>query len=282
VDNKKIVDYWLKWTEVRDLPADWQNFNLLGATFANRVFLSGETILPDLRNYCADASNGEDTYVHALPYNTSYNKSGIWGYAQGSLRGCGTDKLTFEGWFADLSTVDSTGKTSFCSGSLNLAQTQSEVSATWKIEENSPGSTKCSQSVRETFTLTLKPTTLDQLTTKSLSLYEYELSRRPSAWEEISAKYSLKVVASSGLPGVDFGSDGETKITFKTGSSLQSFQCDRGGADFPESGVCYRLNHKGEAWGVVLEKSEATPRSYATRKARLNRADLKLEPVEGL
>jgi hypothetical protein len=32
VDKKNIVDYWLKWTEARDLPADWQNFNLLGTT----------------------------------------------------------------------------------------------------------------------------------------------------------------------------------------------------------------------------------------------------------
>ena len=32
VDKKNIVDYWLKWTDVRDLPADWQNFNLLGTT----------------------------------------------------------------------------------------------------------------------------------------------------------------------------------------------------------------------------------------------------------
>lgn len=281
VDNKNFVDYWLKWTEVCDLPADWQNFNLLGATFDNRVYSSSETLLPDLRNYCANVRDGEETYIYALPYNTAYNKSGIWGYAQGSLRGCGSDKLTFEGGFADLSTLDSTGKTSFCSGTLNLAQTQSELAATWKIGENSLGSTKCSQSVGETFTLTLQPTTMNQLTTKSLSLYEYELSRRPSAWEETSAKFALKVVASSGLPGVDFGRDGETKITFKTGSSLQSFHCDRGGADFPESGVCYRLNDKGEAWGVVLEKSEATPRGYATRKARLNRADLKLEALQG-
>jgi hypothetical protein len=32
VDKKNIVDFWLKWTDVRDLPTDWQNFNLLGTT----------------------------------------------------------------------------------------------------------------------------------------------------------------------------------------------------------------------------------------------------------
>jgi hypothetical protein len=72
-----------------------------------------------------------------------------------------------------------------------------------------------------------------------------------------SGKYVLKIVASSGVPGVDYARDRERNITFKTGSLLQSFTCDRGGADFPETGVCYRLNHNGEAWRSVLEMSEA-------------------------
>lgn len=32
VDKKNVVDYWLKWVDVHNLPADWQNFNLLGTT----------------------------------------------------------------------------------------------------------------------------------------------------------------------------------------------------------------------------------------------------------
>lgn len=249
---------------------------------ASRVFTKGETIFPDLKNYCKNAGESEGTYIYSLPYNTVFANVGIWGYAQGFLRGCGDDKLTFEGGFADLSTIDSKGNTSVCAGSLNLTQTQSKLVATWKIGENYRGAPKCSQSLGETFTLTLSPKTLDQLTTKSLSLYEYELIRRPSSWEEISGKFVLKIVASSGVPGVDFGREIERNMTFKTGSLLQSFTCDRGGADFPEAGVCYRLNHKGDAWGSVLEMSEETPHYHATRKARLNRADLKLLPVRDL
>ena len=250
--------------------------------FANRVFTRGETVFPDLKNYCENAGETEGTYIYSLPYNTEFANVGIWGYAQGFLRGCGDDKLTFEGSFADLSTVDSKGNTSVCMGSLSLTQTQSELAATWKIGESYPEATKCSQSLGEIFTLTLKPKTLDQLTTKSLSLYEYDLARRPYSGEEISGKFVLKIVASSGVPGVDFVRESERNMTFKTGSLLQSFTCDRGGADFPEAGVCYRLNHKGEAWGSVLEFSEATPKYHATRNARLNRADLKLLPLQDL
>jgi hypothetical protein len=191
-------------------------------------------------------------------------------------------KQTFEGSFADLSTVNSKGNTSICRGTLILTQTQSKLVATWKIGENNSGETKCGQSIGEIFTLTLSPITLDQLTTKSLSLYEYELINRPSSWEKISGKFVLKIIASRGVPGVDFIRDSKRNITFKTGSLLQSFTCDRGGADFPETGVCYRLNHIGEAWGSVLEVSEATPDFHSTRNARLNRADLKLLPLPDL
>lgn len=250
-------------------------------SFVNRVFSAGDNVFPDLRNYCSGRKSpeeGEDIpYVGFLPYNAAIGKLGFWGYAEGHIRGCGTSKLTFEGYFNDISMPSTNGKSFYCNGSLNLAQSDDQLIAIWKMGKNSlPEVAKCDQEFGKTFSLTLKPTTLEKLTTKYLTFYEYNVSLRPYM-PEMPSKFAMRVIANGGVPGIDPGFNGnEVPINFKSGSLLQAYHCDRGGADFPETGVCYKLNEKGEAWGVVLEKSEPTPHMYTTKKARLKRGEVKI------
>jgi hypothetical protein len=97
----------------------------------------------------------------------------------------------------------------------------------------------------QTESIVLQKSTLNELKTHSLSFYEYHLT---------AAGFAIKVLPSGGLFLVD-SSLQKKSVSRKQGSKLRKKYCDRGGADFPEAGICYRLDRSGGAYGFVTDGS---------------------------
>lgn len=236
----------------------------------NSVFVYGagdETLFPDLRNFC-----NQDSSWYAYPYNTVLGRTPIWGYLYKSIQGCGSSTLSSEGEFADI--TDGSQDPSLraeCKGTMILTQTGEKMTVTWKDIEPYDFEQPCPQAGHKVYTLELKRKNLEDVKSPYLSWYEFHLALHEGF--NMNEVFGLEVVAANGSPALGAH---ENKFKFNFGTILQTtLYCDRGGADFPHAGVCYKFRKDGQPWGTVFDVSEPKPERIRTI-TRMKRSDFRL------
>lgn len=237
------------------------------------VFVAGagdETLFPDLRNYCGSGFSND------IPYNTVVGRTPILGYAGGKIKGCGTGELSLEeGTFVDIGSGT-------CKGDVVIIQSNGQMKVTWKNIKNfqDDSDSKCAQAGSKSFTLALKNKNLKDVRSTYISWYEYHLAGWGDSHGNGSEgrKIGIKVVAENGVPARDWRGN---SVVLRRGSVLRSRACDRGGADFPESGTCNyswgsehtrKWSEGSDAWVTVAEDSNPDNLLWA----RMKRSDFQL------
>jgi hypothetical protein len=236
-------------------PATSRGEMLLPSSELLATYTADQTVFPSLKNFCNPDKDVLSSYE--IPYNTFLRGMSVWGYFSGTagVSGCGTDQLELVGRFSDLRVLKASDSRQasplydeVCTGELTLKQDGSSLHVSWKMDSVSPfpdSSHRQCKSPGQTESIVLQKSTLNELKTHSLSFYEYHLT---------AAGFAIKVLPSGGLFLVD-SSLQKKSVSRKQGSKLRKKYCDRGGADFPEAGICYRLDRSGGAYGFVTDGS---------------------------
>lgn len=221
------------------------------------VYFGEQTVFPSLKNFCNPENDVLSSYE--IPYNTFLREKSVWGYVSGTagVSGCGTDRLELVGRFSELrilktseSQKSSVLYDEVCTGELTLKQHGTNMQVSWKIDSVSPFPDlphRLCKSSGQSEVVTLQRAKLNGLKTQSLSFYEYHLT---------SAGFAIQVLPSNGIYLVD-SSLRKNSLIVKQGTKLRKKHCDRGGADFPETGICYRIDGNGAAFGFATDGSSA-------------------------
>lgn len=218
------------------------------AAYSPTVYLAGVTkgtVFPSLAEICAtdDYVSVPGRGMHAeFPYDSIIGNSPIIGRTTGEISGCESNLIKFTGSFIDLTFKSNPSTIEACEGSIEVTENTNTgtMKIKWLVKQPYRDS-KCSN-IGKSFAVTLKATTVSELKFPNLTYVEFEMTHSKQKTYKLIAENSI-------LLNARFDSNGPIKI--KAGAVLESTYCDRGGADFPEAGVCYYHSANGKAEGFL-------------------------------
>lgn len=211
--------------------------------FGPTVYSSGVTkgtVFPSLETYCRDVSSGAETHLYSVPYDTFVGQTPFIGNVQGSLVGCHENLLTLTGYFTDISFFQDGKIKEKCSGTIVLQQdlTKGKMKVSWVVSDAADSDLPCG-SLGKSFKVNLNAKSASELTFPQMTSVEHDLVNRLDGY--FSWKLNKSIVLDSSV-----GEDDKSYPIAK-GGVVQKTHCDRGGADWPEAGVCYQVLPNGQA-----------------------------------
>ncbi len=232
------------------------------AAYSPSVYVAGVTkgtVFPSLTTNCAKVTDVlVPNFIDGIPYDTTIGNTPIIGNFGGTLSGCNTNEIKFDGNFTDITFLSNAKMSEVCKGTIKIAENTSTgtMKVEWKVKGTYRDS-KCS-SIGKTFNLTLKASTVADLKFPYLTSVEYNMVETYINTHHLISETSFALDPSryDQLPQIQIG----------TGTSLRSTHCDRGGADWPEAGVCYIVLPGGRTLGYLQSVTKPTSKGWADLK----------------
>ena len=232
------------------------------AAYSPTIYTAGVTkgtVFPSLTTNCAKETDVLfPNFIDGIPYDTTIGNTPVIGKIGGILTGCNKNEIKFDGNFTDITFLSNAKMSEVCKGTIKIAESTATgtMKVEWKVKEAYRDS-KCS-SIGKTFSLTLKASTVADLKFPYLTSVEYNMVETYINTHHLVSETSFALDPSryDQLPQIQIG----------TGTSLRSTHCDRGGADWPEAGVCYIVLPGGRTLGYLQSVAQPKAKGWADLK----------------